>query len=81
MIITGQTGSGDFKKTLREEILTIPVNPNLPTPYNNERVTANFFLDQDMVLQVAGKGATQERGTKCEIHDLNFGLSLKKENI
>ena len=40
-----------------------------------ERVTANFHLDEDLVLHVDAKAATQARGEHEEIIDLRFALS------
>lgn len=59
----------------RKAIVTLPVSPDLPRPYNHERVTANFRLDEDLVVHVDAKAATQERGEHEEIVDLRFALS------
>jgi molecular chaperone DnaK (HSP70) len=57
-----------------KELLSIPVSPDLPQPYNHERVTVEFFLDEDLILNVVGKGATQTAGNSTEIFDLRFGM-------
>ena len=56
--------------------LNIPVSPHLGANYSDERVVVQFTLDQDMILNVAGRGATQVRGAQMQIHDLCFGLSV-----
>jgi hypothetical protein len=53
----------------RRTILTIPVSPVLPRPYNHERVTTSFRLDEDLVLHVDAKAATQAKGGHEEIVD------------
>jgi len=59
----------------RKAIVTLPVSPDLPRPYNHERVTATFHLDEDLVLHVDAKAATQAKGEHEEIIDLRFALS------
>jgi molecular chaperone DnaK (HSP70) len=56
--------------------MTIPVDPHLPKPYNHERVKVDFQLDENMILQIKGKGATQEIGEYEEMHHLSFGLYI-----
>jgi molecular chaperone DnaK (HSP70) len=57
-----------------KELLSIPVSPDLPEPYNHERVTVDFFLDDDLVLNIVGKGATRTAGNNTEIFDLRYGM-------
>lgn len=64
----------------RKSILTVPVSPDLPRSYNHERVTASFRLDEDLVLQVDAKAATQAKGGHEEIVDLRFALATA-ENL
>lgn len=59
--------------------MTIPVDPQLPIPYNHERVKVDFLLDENMILQIKGKGATQEKGELEEMHHLSFGLYLGRQ--
>ena len=59
----------------RKAIVALPVSPDLPRPYNHERVTATFHLDDDLVLHVDAKAATQARGEHEEVIDLRFALS------
>jgi molecular chaperone DnaK len=67
------------KEFERKKIIAIPVSPDLPKPYNHERVTAHFFVDQDLVLNVDAKAATQANGVHEEIVDLRFALSSMEE--
>lgn len=69
--------AGDSSRTGAARFtLNVPVSRELNPNYTPERVVVQFFLDQDMILKVAGKGATQSRGAEMQIHDLCFGLSL-----
>jgi molecular chaperone DnaK (HSP70) len=34
------------------EVVSIPVNPELPAPYNHERVIIDLFLDENLILNV-----------------------------
>jgi len=63
--------SSDGEKTLA--VLPIPVKSRLK-PHFPERVIINFSLDEDLVLQVNGKGATQDISSHVELHNLCFGL-------
>jgi len=76
LVIKEVAGRKSSARPLTNEVLSIPVSPDLPKPYNHERVTADFALDEDMVLHVAAKGATQTVGTSCEIYKLCFGLKI-----
>jgi hypothetical protein len=50
----------------------------MPRKYNDsERVTVTLSLDEDLILRVFGKGATQERGVRAEYHDLLFALDTR----
>lgn len=73
-LIVGLTDSYNGKFD-RKAIITLPVSPDLPRPYSHERVTANFYLDEDLVLHVDVKAATQSKGENKEIVDLRFALS------
>lgn len=61
-------------------VLSIPVSPSLPKPYNHERVTARFVLDEDLVLRVSAVGATKPDGAEAEIFDLCFALRAFQED-
>jgi hypothetical protein len=43
-------------------------------PHFPEKVIVSFSLDEDLVLQVTGKGATQDINAHIELHNLCFGL-------
>jgi molecular chaperone DnaK (HSP70) len=65
-------------REMNERVLGIPVSPTLPRKYNDcERVAVNLSLDEDLILRVFGKGATQERGASAEYHDLLFALDTR----
>ena len=63
--------SNDGEKTLA--VLPIPIISKLK-PHFPEKVIVNFSLDEDLVLQVTGKGATQDINSHVELHNLCFGL-------
>jgi len=64
-------------REMNERILGIPVSAELPRKYNHcERVSVTLSLDEDLVLRVFGKGATQERHASAEYHDLLFALDI-----
>lgn len=67
----GANGAFDRKK-----IITLPVSSELPRPYNHERVVVNFLVDEDLVLHVDAKAATQPKGVHDEIVDLRFAVSF-----
>jgi len=69
-LVDGANGRFD-----RKTIVSLPVSPELPKPYGHERVTSSFRLDDDLVLHVDAKAATQEKGAHEEIVDLRFALS------
>ncbi|MFI5253469.1 MAG: Hsp70 family protein [Bacteroidota bacterium] len=69
--------SANRRKVL--DVLPIPVSRNLPKPYNHERVEVGFQLDDNLILQVIGKGATQEKSGNEEIINLHFGLLLSNK--
>jgi len=62
----------------RSTVLTIPVSPDLPRPYNHERVTASFRLDEDLVLHVDAKAATQPKGGHEEVVNLRFAVATRE---
>jgi len=63
--------SNEGEKTLA--VLPVPVMSKLK-PHFPEKVTVSFSLDEDLVLQVIGKGATQDINSHIELHNLCFGL-------
>jgi molecular chaperone DnaK (HSP70) len=65
-------------REMNERVLGIPVSPLLPRKYNDcERVTVTLSLDEDLILRVFGKGATQERSASAQYHDLLFALDTQ----
>ncbi len=58
------------------EILAIPVSERLKQDFG-ERVTVTFSVDEDLILHITGKAATQDRNASVEIHDLRFGLKTQ----
>jgi molecular chaperone DnaK (HSP70) len=74
-------GTGPFKDRYSTKcVLSIPVSPLLPQPYNHERVTARFVLDEDLVLKVSAVGAIKPEGAEAEIFDLCFALRAFEED-
>lgn len=68
-------GSGPYKDRLTTKaVLPVPVSPSLPKPYNHERVTAQFVLDEDLVLKVSAVGAIEPAVAETEVYDLCFAL-------
>jgi molecular chaperone DnaK len=62
-------------REMNERVLGIPVSPLLPRKHNDsERVSVTLSLDEDLILRVFGKGATQEQGASAEYNDLLFAL-------
>jgi molecular chaperone DnaK (HSP70) len=65
-------------REMNERVLGIPVSRDLPRKYNDcERVTVRLSLDNDLILRVFGKGATQAQGASAEYHDLLFALDTR----
>jgi len=61
------------------QVLSVPVSRDLPKRYSShERVVVDFRMDQDLVLHVTAKGATQSKGGTIAIHDLLFGLNIEE---
>lgn len=68
-------GTGPFMDRFATKcVVTIPVSAMLPKPYNHERVTVRFLIDQDLVLRVSAKAATEDEGAEAEVYDLCFAL-------
>jgi len=60
-------------------VVPVAVCDSIPKPYNHERVTANFLLDEDLVLKISAVGAINPQVAEAEIHDLCFALKLFEE--
>lgn len=68
-------GGGPFNDQFDSRlVLSVPVSSELPKPYNHERVTARFVIDDDLVLRVSAKAATQAEGKEGEVYNLCFAL-------
>jgi len=68
-------GAGPFNdRFVTKHVLTIPVSPQLPKPYNHERIIARFLIDDDLVLRISAKAATQSEPSVAEVYDLCFAL-------
>ncbi len=82
LIIKERTGQVGTTRRFFREVLSIPVSSALPKRYQPlERVTTEFTLDQDMVLRVSGRGATQKRVASCEIHHIGIGRLLAEFSL
>lgn len=59
--------------------LPIRVSQSLAKPYKPERVDVQFVLNDDLNLEISGRGATrtEEDHARAMITDLCFGLSLE----
>jgi molecular chaperone DnaK (HSP70) len=77
LVLKDLAGRIDATHPLMKKVLSIPVSNSIPERYQHERVTVEFVLDEDMILHVSGKGATQGKGATCEIFDLCFSLRLE----
>jgi molecular chaperone DnaK len=63
-----------------KKVLPLPVSRDLPRKHNDsERVTVTFSLDDDLILQVFGKGATKQQETSMAVHDLLFALGTEAQ--
>lgn len=66
-------------REMNERVLGIPVSRELPRKYIDcERVSVTLSLDEDLILRVFGKGATQSKGVSEEYHDLLFALDTRR---
>ncbi len=75
-------GTGPFKDRFSTKcVLSVPVSPSLPKPYNHERVTARFVLDEDLVLKVSAVGAIKPEVADAEVFDLCFALRAFEEDL
>lgn len=77
LVITEQVRADERGSTRQQEVLSVPVNPGLPRPYNHERVHASFEIDQDLVLHARAWGASQQTVVETRVADLTFGLRMR----
>ena len=59
-----------------KKVINIEVNSELPKPYNHERINTEFKIDEDLILNIAAKGATKEKTNADTVHELRYGLML-----
>lgn len=81
LIVKDSSNGFRSSKPALKHVLTIPVSNSLPKPYDHERVTVDFWLDDDLVVNVRGRAATQTEGAFCEITDLCYGLKLHDPKV
>jgi molecular chaperone DnaK len=77
LVVRQGIGSRDGRSFKVQDILSVPVEPNIPPPGQYERVYAKFSIDQDLILRVEGRGAARDETRSLQIHDLKFGLRLR----
>lgn len=67
------------KELTKPQVLSVPVSSELPKKHaDHERVVVDFKLDQDLVLHVTAKAATQAKGGSLAVHDLLFALNTRE---
>jgi len=76
LVIVESMRPGDSSSVQNKQILTISVSANLPRPYNHERVSTRFEIDENLVLCVSAWSATQQAVARASVHDLCFGLRV-----
>jgi hypothetical protein len=77
LIVGERTRENDPDSIRQHVVVRVPVSPDLPKPYNHERVYASFEVDDDLVLRVRANGATLRQEATAAVHDLKFGLRVK----
>ena len=73
LVISEQSGNIFETRTIVKKVLPIPISGSA---FDYERITVIFAIDEDLVLHVSAKAATQRQPESCEIYDLCFGLQL-----
>jgi molecular chaperone DnaK (HSP70) len=77
LVITEQVRADERGSTRQQDVLSVPVNPGLPRPYNHERIHATFEIDEDLVLHARAWGASQQTVVETSVSDLTFGLRMQ----
>jgi molecular chaperone DnaK len=77
LIVSEQVRQGDRGSVRQHTVVKVPVSPDIPAPFKHERVHAIFDIDDDLILNVEGWGATKGEIARAEVHDLKFGLRLR----
>jgi molecular chaperone DnaK len=70
LIITENLGNRGHQV---KEIINVPISTALKKIYD-ERVVADFRVDQDVVLRISAKGSVKGKPVYTDIHDLCYGL-------
>ena len=70
LIITENLGNRGHQV---KEIINIPISTVLKKIYE-ERVVADFHVDQDVILRISAKGSVKGKPVYTDIHDLCYGL-------
>jgi molecular chaperone DnaK (HSP70) len=62
----------------RKAIAVAPVSDALPAPFKHERIEVKIAVDEDLVLRIDAKGATQphDKFVSQEVVDLRYSVSL-----
>ncbi len=62
----------------RKVIAVTEVNDSLPKPFDHERIEVKIKVDDNLVLLIDAKGATQpvEKSVRAEVVDLRYSVSL-----
>jgi molecular chaperone DnaK (HSP70) len=71
LVIVEPGGHKTVTKDVVKKVISIPVTTE---KFDYERIQSKFKLDDNMILHVHAKAATQPEVVKEEIHDLCFGL-------
>jgi molecular chaperone DnaK len=77
LVIMEQVRADERGSVRQQEVVSVPVSPGLPKPYNHERVHAAFEIDEDLVLKVRAWGASMQKVVESRVADLTFGLRLR----
>lgn len=77
MVIVESLRPGDTTAVRTVQILNVPVSAALPRPYNHERVSAVFEIDENLVFWSSAWSATQQSVVHTPVHDICFGLRVR----
>lgn len=77
LVVAETRRPGDSTSIQTKHILNIPVSSELPAPYNHERISSIFEIDENLVLWVNAWSATQGEVVSSPLHDLCFGLRVR----
>lgn len=77
LVVVEPLRPGDNTAIRTKQILNIPVSAALPRPYNHERVSAVFEIDENLVFWSSAWSATQQNVVHTPVHDICFGLRVR----